>query len=308
LKLRVATRGSRLSLAQAREALEYLRARAPSPFDYELVTVRTRGDIHQDKPFQMIGGKGVFEKEVNMAVLEGRADVAVHSLKDVPSEVHPDLVLAAVPPRASPFDVLVTRRMDGGDLWSLPSGAVVGTSSARRAAMLRAARSDLVIKPLRGNVDTRLRKLEAGMYDAIVLAEAGLQRLGVRVEYWRIPPEVVPPAPGQGIVGVYTLRSRQDILALLEPASHAETMVEARAERAFLALAGGGCHAPLGGYARLEGGRHAAVAEPDGSRVARVELEGDPERPAQLGVDAAFELRAEAERRGIHVLRPAPRG
>ena len=311
MKLRAATRGSKLSLAQTREALEYLSSRAPAGFSYELVIVKTRGDVHQDKPFTMIGGKGVFEKEVNLAVLEGRADIAVHSLKDVPSEVHPDLLLVAVPPRAPPFDVLVTRRMDGSDLWSLPSGAVVGTSSARRAAMIKAARRDLVVKPLRGNVDTRLRKLQAGMYDAIVLAEAGIRRLGVEVEYWRFPPDLLPPAPGQGIVGVYTLRTRLDVVSLLEPASHRETMAEARAERAFLALAGGGCHAPLGGYAEHRGGSmvfHAAAAEPDGSKVVRVTVEGDPERPAQLGVDAAFELREKASEAGVTVLRPLRRG
>ena len=304
MKLRVATRGSKLSRLQTLEALDYLASRASQPLDYELVIVKTRGDVHQDKPFTMIGGKGLFEKEVNLAVLNGLADIAVHSLKDVPSEVSPGLVLAAVPPRAPPFDVLLSRGGGGRSLWSLPRGAVVGTSSARRAAFLRRARSDLVIKPLRGNVDTRLRKLDSGMYDAIVLAEAGLKRLGVEREYWRIPPDVVPPAPGQGIVGVYTLYNRLDVLSLLEPASHRETMTLARAERAFLAYAGGGCHTPLGGYARMEAGElvlTAAVASPDGSSSVWVEARGDPERPAQVGVDAALELRSKAARAGIQV-------
>ncbi|KSW12003.1 porphobilinogen deaminase [Pyrodictium occultum] len=300
MKIRVATRGSKLSLAQTRLALEEIRKKHPQ-VDFELVIVRTRGDVHQDKPFTEIGGKGLFEREVNLAVLEGRADVAVHSLKDVPSEVSPGLVLAMTPPRASPFDVLVTRE-GAKTLWDLPSGAVVGSSSARRVAMLRRLRSDLVYKPLRGNVDTRLRKLREGLYDAIVLAEAGLQRLGMEVEYWRIPPDVLPPAPGQGIVGVYTLYSRGDLLPLLEDSSHRETMIQARAERAFLAYAGGGCHTPIGAYAWVEGGSlriHAAAASPDGSKRVDVELKGDPERPAQLGVDAALELRARAAAAGI---------
>jgi len=301
MRLRVATRGSKLSLAQTREALQYLASRLPGALEYELVIVKTRGDIHQDKPFTMIGGKGVFEKEVNLAVLEGRADVAVHSLKDVPSEVSPGLVLAATPPRAPPWDILVAR---GGakSLWELPSGAVVGTSSARRIAFLRRARRDLVFKPLRGNVDTRLRKLQAGMYDAIVLAEAGVRRLGLDIEYWRIPPDVVPPAPGQGIVGIYTLYSRADILPALRRASHPETYTLALAERAFLAYAGGGCHTPLGAYTAIEGGDlvlRAALASPDGSRAVWVEARGDPERPAQVGVDAALELRSMAARHGI---------
>jgi len=301
LKLRVATRGSKLSLAQTREALDYLASRIGEPLDYELVIVKTRGDIHQDKPFTMIGGKGVFEKEVNLAVLEGKADVAVHSLKDVPSEVSPGLVLAATPPRAPPYDILVTRS-EAKTLWELPKGAIVGTSSARRVAMLRHARSDLVFKPLRGNVDTRLRKLQAGMYDAIVLAEAGVRRLGVEVEYWRIPPEVLPPAPGQGIVAVYTLYSRLDILPKLRAAAHPETMALALAERAFLAYAGGGCHTPLGAYAEIEGDElvmRAALASPDGSKVVWVEARGDADKPAQVGVDAATELRLAARREGI---------
>ena len=303
MKLRVATRGSKLSRLQTLEALNYLASRASQPLEYELVIVKTRGDVHQDKPFTMIGGKGLFEKEVNLAVLEDRADIAVHSLKDVPSEVSPGLVLAATPPRAPLFDALLTRR-GGGSLWSLPRGAVVGTSSARRAAFLKRARGDLVIKPLRGNVDTRLRKLDSGMYDAIVLAEAGLKRLGLEREYWRIPPDVVPPAPGQGIVGVYTLYNRLDVLSILEPASHQETLTLARAERAFLAYAGGGCHTPLGGYARVEAGDlvlTAAIASPDGSSAVWVEARGDPERPAQVGIDAALELRSKAAKAGIQV-------
>jgi len=301
MRLRVATRGSRLSLAQTRQALEHLSSRLGEPLDYELVIVRTRGDVHQDKPFTMIGGKGLFEKEVNRAVLEGRADIAVHSLKDVPSDVSPGLVLAYTPPRESPYDVLVAR--DGPvTIWGLPRGAVVGTSSARRAAFLRSVRSDLVIKPLRGNVDTRLRKLREGQYDAIVLAEAGLRRLGAAVEYWRFPPDVLPPAPGQGIVAAYTHYSRADILPRLRAASDPEAYTAALAERAFLAYAGGGCHTPLGADIRLENDAlvvEAAVASPDGSRVARVRVEGDPERPAQVGIDAALELRAAARREGV---------
>ncbi|ABM80687.1 hydroxymethylbilane synthase [Hyperthermus butylicus] len=301
MKLRVATRGSKLSIAQTMIALEAIKRVEPS-LEYELVIVKTRGDIHQDKPFTAIGGKGLFEKEVNLAVLEGRADIAVHSLKDVPSAISPGLVLAMTPPRDPPYDVLVVRGGKEKTIWDLPSGAIVGTSSARRVAMLKHVRRDLVFKVLRGNVDTRLRKLEQGQYDAIVLAEAGLKRLGVDIEYWRIPPDILPPAPGQGIIGVYTLSSRSDILPILEKASDQKAMAEARAERAFLAYAGGGCHTPLGAYAELRGNTlyfHAALASPDGSRRVEVRVEGDPDKPTQVGLEAAFELRRLAAREGI---------
>jgi len=299
-RLRVATRGSKLSLAQTEIALKRILSVEPG-LEYELVVVKTRGDIHVDKPFQEIGGKGLFEKEVNLAVLNGRADIAVHSLKDVPSQVTPGLVLAMTPPRDSPFDVLVSRS-GAKSLWDLPSGAVIGSSSARRVAMLKHARRDLVFKPLRGNVDTRLRKLQQGMYDAIIVAEAAIQRLGLDVEYWRIPVEILAPAPSQGIIGVYTLAHRVDLLDLLQKASHEETMRIARAERAFLSKAGGGCHVPLGGYAWLEKGSlkfYAAIASSDGSRKAEVLVEGSPGSPESVGVLAALELREKAKKMGI---------
>ncbi len=304
MKIRVATRGSRLSLEQTRIALEYIRRKHPE-LEFEIVVVKTRGDIHQDKPFHMIGGKGLFEKEVNRAVLEGKADIAVHSLKDVPSEVHPDLVLAMVPPRDSPYDVLVCR--DGvRTLFELPEGAVVGTSSARRRAMIRFHRPDLKLEYLRGNVDTRLRKLMEGRYDAIVLAEAGLQRLNVGIKYWRIPPDVITPAPCQGIIGVYAPKWRRDLLEILKEASDPETMAMARAERAFLARAGGGCHIPLGGFSRIEKGVmvfEAAVLDQEGRRRVYVRVEGDPDKPELVGVEAAEKLKALAKEEGISLSR-----
>lgn len=300
MKLRVATRGSKLSLIQTEIVLERLRKIRPD-LEFELVIVKTRGDVHQDKPFASIGGKGLFEKEVNVAVLEGKADIAVHSLKDVPSTVSEKLVLAMVPPRDPPYDVLVARN-GVKSIFELPKGAVVGTASARRKAMILHVRPDLKVKLLRGNVDTRLRKLDQGGYDAIVLAEAGLKRLGVGRPYWRFPPHVLPPAPGQGIIGVYTLYNRRDLVELLEEATDEEAMVLARAERAFLAYAGGGCHTPLGGYAWIENGVlhfYAAVASPDGSRKVEVHVEGDPDKPAAVGVEAALELRRRAREVGI---------
>ena len=309
MRLRVAARGSRLSLRQVELAMEWF-SRAIPGLEYDIVVVRTRGDIHQDKPFHMIGGKGLFEKEVNLAVLEGRADIAVHSLKDVPSVVDPRLVLAGVPPRDPPYDVLVVRKGLEPSIEALPPGAKVGTSSARRKAAVLNARRDLRVEPLRGNVDTRLRKLVSGLYDAIILAEAGLVRLRDQlppeilgeISYARLDPEILPPAPGQGIIGVYTTRDKSRLIEAFRRASHEKTLIEARAERAFLATFGGGCHVPVGAYALHKGDSlviHATLYSQDGSKRVDVELEGDPQDPEHLGVLAALELRRVARREGI---------
>ncbi len=311
LRLRVAARGSRLSLKQVEIAMEWLKRRVDD-LEYDLVIVKTRGDIHQDKPFHMIGGKGVFEKEVNIAVLEGRADVAVHSLKDVPSSVDPRLALALTPPRDPPFDLLVTRGELEPSLEKLPSGAVIGTSSARRRAAILHARPDLRVEYLRGNVDTRLRKLVGGQYDAIVIAEAGLFRLmrelpeEIRraIRYSRLSPSLVPPAPGQGIIGVYTLVSRRDLLELLRSASDAQAFREALAERAFLATFGGGCHVPVGALAEHRGDSivlRAVLYSQDGQKRVEVVEEGDASDPVALGVSVGLSLRRAAREEGIEL-------
>ncbi len=298
-------------MKQVEIAMEWLR-RSIGDLEYEVLVVKTRGDIHQDKPFHMIGGKGVFEKEVNIAVLEGRADVAVHSLKDVPSSVDPRLALGLTPPRDPPFDLLVTRGELEPSLEKLPKGAVVGTSSARRRAAVLHVRPDLRVEHLRGNVDTRLRKLLAGHYDAIIIAEAGLFRLmselpgEVRsaIRYSRLPPSLVPPAPGQGIIGVYTLASRRDLLGLLRGASDEHALREALAERAFLATFGGGCHVPVGALAEHKDGRlvlRAVLYSQDGSKRVEVVEEGDVDDPVALGVSVGLALRRAAKREGIEL-------
>ncbi|HIP65580.1 MAG TPA: hydroxymethylbilane synthase [Pyrodictium sp.] len=303
MKIRVATRGSRLSLIQTQIVIDALKKVDPS-LEFEIVIVKTRGDVHQDKPFHMIGGKGLFEKEVNLAVLEGKADIAVHSLKDVPSEVHPRLVLAMTPPRDPPYDVLVTREGKPRTLDELPAGAVIGTSSTRRRAMVKYYRPDLRLEYLRGNVDTRIRKLLEGKYDAIILAEAGVKRLGINIAYWRIPPKILVPPPAQGIIGVYTLADRRDLVELLREASDEKTMVMARAERAFLARAGGGCYVPLGGYSWVEGSTikfHAALLDLEGRKRVDVEVEGDVEKPELVGIEAAEELKRKAKEAGLRL-------
>ena len=238
--------------------------------------IKTTGDKIQDVPLAQVGAKGLFTKEIEEALLAGRADLAVHSLKDLPTELPAGLVLAATPEREDPRDAMVGRR-----LADLPAGAKLGTSSLRRAAQLRKFRQDLQIEPVRGNLDTRLRKLDAGQYDAIVLAAAGLRRLGWEDRIAEIlPPDVVCPAVGQGSLAIETAAGHEQICAQLE---HAPTRAAVTAERALLAALGGGCQVPIGAYATVVGERlslQAVVVSPDGGTLIRRQSEG-------LAVDAA---------------------
>lgn len=242
----------------------------------ELVVVRSRGDVDLRTPLYEMREKGVFEREVDAAVLEGRADLAVHSAKDVPTEIPPGLVVAAIPPRRSPFDALVSR--SGLGLADLPRGSRVGTSSLRRIGMLRRARPDLEVVPLRGNVDTRLRRLGEDL-DAVVLAEAGLERLGFAGRWERLPLDQFVPAAGQGALMVTAREDDREVLELLsyvdDPASRAEVM----AEKEFVAAIGAGCRAPVGVLARASGNELemvAAVVPPDGSRIIYARSRGPP--------------------------------
>lgn len=269
--LRVGTRASQLALTQTGWVADRLRARTAA---VEVVPVSTRGDRRQDAPIQRLGGDGVFVRELEQALLDGRIDVAVHSLKDMPTAVTPGLEVAAVPVRALPFDVLVTADR-AGSLEALPAGAVVGTSSVRRVAQVLAARPDLVVRPLRGNVDTRLRRLDAGDYDALVLAGAGLERLGLAARITEVlRPPLFWPAVGQGALAVQIRtadpRAREAVATLDDPATH----LAVRAERSCLAALAGGCLAPIGAWARpiASGGMAlgACVLEMAGPRVARL--------------------------------------
>ncbi len=296
MKIRVATRGSKLSRIQTELVLNALKKVDPD-LEFELIFVKTTGDRFQDRPLHAIGGKGLFEKEVNKAVLEGHADIAVHSLKDVPAQVSEELVLATVIPRDPPFDVLVSKTGEPVTLSDLPSGAVIGTSSTRRKAMILHVRPDLRVEPLRGNVDTRLRKVREGLYDAAVLAEAGLVRLGAEVKYWRIPPEIVTPAPCQGIIGVYARKNDTDLLRLLERIRDPKAWAEALAEREFLKRVGGGCFTPVGCLATVTSPTEmkmiASLLSPDGKRKVFVEDRGSPDTPEQLGARVAEKIRSE---------------
>ncbi len=269
--LRIGTRGSMLALAQSRWVQAQLQAQHPQ-LSIELIVIKTSGDKFVDRPLSSLGGKGLFVKEIEEAMQAGDIDCAVHSLKDVPNELAPGLRLAAVPPRADARDVLIAAT-PGTRLSALPAQARVGTSSLRRMALLHALRPDLRVEPLRGNVDSRLRKVDAGDLDAIVLAAAGLQRLGIaRPDAEDMNIEHFLPAVGQGALAI---ESRDDatvnwLMALEDPA----TRVAITAERAFLNSVGGSCRTPLAAYAELHGDRlrlRALIAHPDGSEIVRGE-------------------------------------
>lgn len=246
-----------MSVLQVEELLSALRRRFK--IDSEMVFVSTKGDLNPDKPPHLIGSKGVFEKEVNQAVLRGEADVAVHSLKDVPTDVGGGLVLAAVLPRASPYDALVSS--SGLKLGDLPKGSRVGTSSLRRRLAITHLRSDLRVVDLRGNVDTRVKKLRGGLYDAVVLAEAGLRRLGLGHLITQVfSADEITPAPGQGAIGAYALTDNPRVVELLEAVDDKKTRLEVAIERGVVKRVGGGCFTPIGVLARVDNERVAVTA------------------------------------------------
>ena len=291
-QLRIATRRSALALWQTNHVADLLRAHHPG-LEVSLVPIVTTGDRIQDRPLSEVGGKGLFIKELEVAMAEGRAELAVHSMKDVPAVLPDGFVIGCVLPRADPRDAFLSRRYP--NLASLPQGARVGTSSQRRQSILRARRPDLAIVPLRGNVDTRLRKLDDGDFDAIILAAAGLTRLGLGARIRAVlPAELSLPSPGQGALGIEALASRPDVARWLAPLNDATTAACVRAERACARALGGSCEVPLGSYAQPRDGQvwlRGFVATPDGSRIARAELQAAADDPEALGLALAAALR-----------------
>ena len=294
-RVRIGTRGSALALAQASQVASLLRSRGIDS-DPEQVVIRTSGDRIQDRSLAEIGGKGLFIKEIEEAMLEGAIDLAVHSMKDLPGRLATGLAISAVLPRERPRDALITRG-DATAISDLPDGAVVGTSSLRRRSQCLSIRPDLRIIPLRGNVDTRLRKLDEGGYDLLVLATAGLIRLELanRITV-RLPVELCMPAPGQGIVAIESRVGDEDTAGVLAGAGDAAALVVLTAERAYLTTLGGGCQVPVGGLATIDGDALAfrgVVAEPDGARLLRRRARGALDDPAALGDRVARELLAD---------------
>ncbi|EKG0042644.1 hydroxymethylbilane synthase [Vibrio cholerae] len=289
--IRIATRQSPLALWQANYVKDALMAAHPG-LQVELVTMVTRGDVILDTPLAKVGGKGLFVKELEIAMLEGRADLAVHSMKDVPVDFPDGLGLVTICEREDPRDAFVSNTY--AKIEDLPSGAIVGTCSLRRQCQLKAARPDLVIKELRGNVGTRLSKLDAGEYDAIILAAAGLKRLELesRIRSFIEPEQSLPPV-GQGAVGIECRVDDQRVRALLAPLNHADTADRVRCERAMNLTLQGGCQVPIGSYALLEGNTiwlRALVGEPDGSQIVRGEIRGPRTQAEQLGITLAEQL------------------
>ena len=287
-ELRIATRRSPLALWQAEHVAGELRARNPG-LEVELVAMRTSGDKMLDAPLARVGGKGLFIKELEHALLDGRADIAVHSMKDVPVELPPELHLPVIMARADPRDALVSTRF--GALRALPPGATVGTSSLRRRCQLAARRPDLRIEVLRGGVDTRLRRLDAGHFDAIVLAVSGLDRggHGQRVTE-ALDVTTMLPAAGQGALGIECRSADARVEALVAPLACARSSTCVLAERAFNRRLEGGCQVPIAAYATLEDGSlslRGLVASLDGTRVLRSQVQGPEAEAESLGAEAA---------------------
>ena len=289
--IRIATRKSALALWQAEYVKQKLMDAHPNII-IELVPMSTQGDKILDTPLAKIGGKGLFIKELEVAMSEDRADIAVHSMKDVPIAFPAGFGLHAICERENPYDAFVSNRFDS--IEALPEGAIVGTSSLRRQCQLRSARPDLQIRDLRGNVNTRLAKLDEGQYDGIILAAAGLIRLQMQERIQaQISAEFSLPAVGQGAVGIECRNDDADLIALLAPLNHAETAFRVRAERALNAKLNGGCQVPIGSFAELQGEElhlRGMVGSPDGTRLLHANGSGHVRDAEQIGMLVAEQL------------------
>ncbi|MCK6392615.1 hydroxymethylbilane synthase [Zoogloea sp.] len=290
----IATRESRLALWQAEHVKARLEALYPS-CSVELLGMTTRGDQILDRPLAKVGGKGLFVKELETALLDRAADIAVHSMKDVPMTLAPEFALVAIAEREVPLDAFVSNKYESLD--DMPPGAVVGTSSLRRESQIHAQYPMLAVSSLRGNLDTRLRKLDEGQYDAIILAAAGLTRLGLgsRIRS-TLPSGVSLPAAGQGALGIEALSDRPEVAAWVAPLADPRSAACVLAERATSRALAGSCEVPLGAYAEVQDGElwlRGFVALPDGSRIARAERRGPIDQPEALGLALAADLRAD---------------
>ena len=292
--LTIASRESALAMWQAEHIQMRLRQLYPE-LDVRILGMTTMGDQILNSPLSKIGGKGLFVKELEQAMEEGRADIAVHSMKDVPMTLPEGFSLAAIGEREDPRDAFVSNQFKNLD--ELPPGSLVGTSSLRRQSQLLARYPHLEISALRGNVGTRLRKLDEGQYSAIILAAAGLKRLGLGNRITAlIESGQSLPAVGQGALGIECRSDRQDLMALVQPLNHLETAYCVRAERAMSRALAGSCQVPLGGFAEISQGRlnlRGFVASPDGSRMVEATVQGDPEQDEALGLQLAEQLLAQ---------------
>ncbi len=292
-RLKIGTRGSQLALAQAHETRQRLmQAHGWDEDAVEIVIIRTTGDMIRDRPLAEIGGKGLFTKEIEEALLDGRIDLAVHSMKDVPAVLPDGLAISTFLPREDNRDAFLSPVADSID--ALPEGAKVGTSSVRRAAQLLARRPDLEITGFRGNVDTRLRKLDAGEVDATFLACAGLNRLGLSDRITQaVPVDIMLPAVAQGAIGIEIRERDEETRTLLEPLNHRDTRIAVSAERGFMIELEGSCRTPLAAFAQVDGDHVRLRCEAltlDGRQVWRAQREGDAADAEAMGRDAAREI------------------
>jgi hydroxymethylbilane synthase len=299
--LRLGTRKSVLALSQSNWVKKEIEIHWPD-VNVDLVKFTTKGDKILDVPLSKVGGKGLFVKEIEDALLRKDADIAVHSLKDVPAELPEGLEVTIFPDREDPRDALISRA--GLRLEELPEGARVGTSSLRRIAQLKNARPDLEVAPLRGNIDTRLRKLDEGQYDAIILAAAGLRRLGLEQRIIQLlEPEVMLPAVGQGALGIEFRSMDTEVKRILASIHHEETSICVRAERAFLFRLEGGCQVPMGAFAQLKGETielEGMVGNEGGTDIIRIKKQGTADQPEALGTNLGEKILAAG---GAEILR-----
>ena len=305
--IKIGTRGSKLALWQANWVKSVLEKKFPS-HPVELLIIKTRGDKILDVPLAKVGGKGLFVKEIEHALLTRQIDIAVHSMKDMPAEIPDGLCIGAVPERADPSDVFISRSGVGFD--EMDPGSIIGTSSLRRGAQLRHARPSMVIQPLRGNLDTRLKKLETENLDAIVLAAAGVKRLNLEhkiTEY--LNPNIVLPAIGQGALCIETRNDDPIVGPLMQSIDHAPTRVVVKGERAFLNRLEGGCQVPIAGHGTISQNQFiltGLVAEVDGSRLIRAEKSGPVQSAEAVGIDLAEELLANGADQILKKLKSTP--
>ena len=303
----IGSRGSKLALWQAEQARQRLLELNPQT-DVRIEIIKTTGDVKND-PLSVIGGKGVFTKELEDALLDGRIDMAVHSLKDLPTVLPEGLSISAICEREDARDALVLRanfEVEHASLAGLPLGAVVGTSSQRRLAQLKSLRGDIEVRDLRGNVDTRIRKLDEGQYDAVILATAGLVRLGLQERISaRIAVSEMLPAVGQGAVAIETCNDNELAVEATRKLDHRETRLACLAERAFLRSLGGGCQFPIAAHAIIDGDSlklDGLVAKPDGSEILRASLSGSIDNPEPLGSQLAAHLFAQGAQALLNAL------
>lgn len=289
MKFKIGTRGSLLSLAQTNWVISELKKRSPET-EFEIVTIKTKGDTDA-RPLFTINQKGIFEKEIDRAVVEKKVDFAVHSLKDVPSELSDDLVLACVPKRESANDIFISK--DGSTLQTIKKGSKIGTSSLRRAIQVSRIRPDLIVKPIRGNIETRIRKIDQGEFDAVVLAQAGISRLGLDVKFEKLSTKDFPPSPGQGAIAIVSRKDNHSLIEILKKIEDLDSRCAVEAERTLSIFVDSGCRFPVGALAEKKGDKltlNVIVYSVDGSKSINVENTGNFLQAVEIGKQAALEL------------------